>query len=165
MCIRDRKWTTGFRAGSSNLSLVECEKILVIIDMIEFWLGVRNTASCCFLNLADWVNYLLMIIISSHLCRYGLHRNKGFLFHLCVYRVIFGLKFGAFIGHRLRSRERNKRKGALIRKDNLLHWPLIIVVVRLRIRPNLVTFLALIERSVKQPKHSNDFKKKLEFIS
>ena len=77
------KWAW-FGAGSSNCSLVECGKILVAIEMIEFWLGVHNTASCCFLNVTDWVNYLLIIIISFHLCQYGLHQNKSFPFHLCV---------------------------------------------------------------------------------
>ena len=90
------KWAW-FGAGSSNWSLVECGKILVVIEMIQFWLGVHNTASCCFLNMADWVNYLLMIIISSNLCQNGLHQNKSFLSHLCVYRVIFGSKFGDFL--------------------------------------------------------------------
>ena len=51
------KWA-GFRAGSSNWSLVDCGKILVVIDMIEFWLGVHNTDSWCFLNMADWVKLI-----------------------------------------------------------------------------------------------------------
>ena len=47
-----------------------------------------------------------------------------------------------------------------IREMSLIsHWPLIITVVRLWVRPNLVTFQVHIERSVQQLKYSKDFPK------